>query len=346
HGLMGWCMQALQWLNNLPLAVWTQHAPPPWSIVLGMLGVAWVLLPRGFPTRWLGALLLLPMFLVQQEPLPPASARLTIFDVGQGLAVAVQTRQHTLLYDSGPAFNSEADSGNRILVPSLRGMGIATLDTLVLTHDDSDHTGGALSVLQAMPVGSLLSSLPKDSPIVQQATSTRRCADGDNWEWDGVRFELLHPAADSYAQEDNISTNNLGCVLRISTGAYSVLLAADIEKESERRLLQQHADKLRATLLVVPHHGSKTSSTPAFVSAVRPQYAVFTAGYRNRFGHPKAEVVERYRASGSTLLRSDEDGAILVKMDALHFDVERYRQRHVRYWQQQPGPVDLAQPPE
>jgi competence protein ComEC len=333
HQAMSWCMLALGWLNSLPVAVWTQHAPPAWSIAIGIVGVLWLLLPRGFPTRWLGGLLLLPMFLVQPEPPAPASLRLTIFDVGQGLAVAAQTRHHALLYDSGPEYNSEANSGNRILVPALRGMGISRLDTLLLTHDDSDHTGGALSVMQAMPVATLHSSLPGDSPILQQSPQTLRCSDGQSWEWDGVHFELLHPSLESYAQED-ISSNNRSCVLLISIGTNRVLLAADIEKDSERRLLQQHAGKLQATLLVVPHHGSKTSSTPAFIAAVQPRYAVFTAGYRNRFGHPREDVVERYRAAGSELLRSDEDGAILVAMDARNFTLERHRKTHARYWQQ------------
>jgi competence protein ComEC len=332
HSLMRGCMLALEWLSSQPDAVWVQHAPPPWSIALGMLGVLWILLPRGFPARWLGGLLLLPMFLLQPAPPAPASLHLTIFDVGQGLAVSAQTQQHALLFDSGPGFNSESNSGNRILVPALRAMGIASLDQLILSHDDSDHTGGALSLMQALPIGTLYSSLPDDSPILLQATRQQRCSNEQSWDWDGVHFELLHPALTNYAQE-KISNNDLGCVLRISIGQHSVLLAADIEKNSERRLLQQHADRLRATLLVVPHHGSKTSSTAEFVAAVQPRYAVFTIGYRNRFGHPKAEVVERYRALGSELLRSDEDGAIGVVMDAHNFSIGRYRKEHARYWQ-------------
>ncbi len=158
-----------------------------------------------------------------------------------------------------------------------------------------------------------------------------RCEDGQRWDWDGVHFEVLHPTADSYAAED-ISKNNRGCTLRISVGQHAVLLTADIEKDSEHRLLSLHRDKLAATVLVVPHHGSKTSSTPQFVEAVRPRYAVFTAGYRNRFGHPKPEVMERYRTVGSELLRSDDDGAILVNMDAERISVERYRKTHWRYW--------------
>jgi competence protein ComEC len=333
HHAMSLCMLALEWLNSLPAAVWTQHAPVLWSIVVGMFGVLWMLLPRGFPARWLGGIMLLPMFMNQPAAPNPGSIRLAIFDVGQGLAVAVQTSKHALLYDTGPIFNSEVNSGNRILIPSLHGMGINQLDRLVLTHNDSDHTGGALSVMQAMPILQLSSSLPDDSPILLQAGQRQRCSDGQSWDWDEVHFEMLHPTRASYA-EDEHSNNDRGCVLRISIGQNSVLLAADIEKNSERRLLQQHPDKLGATMLVVPHHGSKTSSTPAFVAAVHPSYAVFTSGYLNRFGHPKAEVVERYRAEGSELLRSDEDGAILLEMDAANFYVEKYRKTHARYWQQ------------
>ena len=331
HIVMGWTMVLLEWLSALPQAVWAQHAPPAWSIAVGMLGVLWLLLPRGFPARWLGFLLLLPMFLDTPEPPVYCTLRLIIFDVGQGLAVAAQTRQHSLLYDAGPDFSGDADSGNRILIPALRAMGISQLDGLMLTHDDTDHTGGALSVMQAMPVGWLLSSLPAQSPILLQARNSQHCADGQSWDWDGVHFELLHPSPQSYAQE-KIRKNNRGCVLRISTGDQHILLAADIEKDSERRLLKEHIEKLSATLLVVPHHGSKTSSAQSFVAAVHPRYAVFTVGYRNRFGHPREEVVERYRAAGSELLRSDEDGAVLVEMDAHHFSVERYRKTHAQYW--------------
>ncbi len=334
HYIMSITMLALEWLNELPVAVWTQHAPPLWNIIVGMIGVLWILLPKGFPLRWLGGILLLPMFLIQAEAPAPGSLRLTIFDVGQGLAVAAQTSNHALLYDSGPVYNSEANSGNRILVPSMKGMGITKLDKMILTHNDSDHTGGALSVMQAMPVAMLSSSLPDDSPILLIAAQSHRCVDAQSWNWDGVHFELLHPALASY-DDDKIKNNERSCVLRISIGSNSVLLTADIGKKSERRLLELHPDKLNATMLIVPHHGSKTSSTPEFVAAVHPRYAVFTAGYRNSFGHPKAEVVERYRAVGSELLRSDEDGAILVQMDAQNFTVERYRKTHARYWHRQ-----------
>jgi competence protein ComEC len=336
HFCMQLCMVALAWLNQLPDAVWTQHAPPAWTILLGMAGVMWSLLPRGFPAKWLGLIMALPMFLIFPTPPPEGTLHLVIFDVGQGMAIVAQTQHHALLDDTGPGFSDDANSGNRILVPSLRAQGIAQLDELILTHDDTDHTGGALSIMQAMPIGLLSSSLPDDSPILLQSKNHQRCIDGQNWDWDGIRFEILHPTLASYADEA-ISKNNRGCTLRISVGKNSVLLAADIEKKSEQRLLQLHPDKLASTLLVVPHHGSKTSSTQEFVDAVHPRYAVFTAGYRNKFGHPKEEVVERYRAMGSELLRSDEDGAIIINMDAENFTLEKYRKTHAKYWTHIPG---------
>jgi len=331
HQALSLCMYALEWLNRLPDAVWTQHAPPAWSIALGMFGVLWCLLPRGFPARWLGLLVMLPMFLILPEAPAQGTLRMVVFDVGQGLAVVAQTHEHALLYDTGPDFLGAADSGNRILIPALRGMGIAHLDVLMLTHNDTDHTGGALSIIKTIPIDLLSSSLPADSPILQQSLAKRRCTDSKSWDWDGVHFELLHPTNASYA-DSKISKNDRSCTLRISVGQYSVLLTADIEKKSERELLQRHPDKLPSTLLVVPHHGSKTSSTQSFVDAVHPRYAVFTAAYRSRFGHPKPVVVARYRAAGSLLLRSDRDGAIVVEMSSENFSIERYRKTHAKYW--------------
>jgi competence protein ComEC len=306
-----------------------------------MFGILWMLLPSGFPARWLGALMILPMFLISPETPPYGAIRMMVFDVGQGLAVSVQTRNHALLFDSGPDFNGEADSGNRILVPALRGMGIAQLDGLILSHNDLDHTGGAVSVLQAIPVSWVSSSLETDNEILEPVHDIRRCEDGQSWDWDGVHFEILHPSRVSYRQED-VSTNNRGCVLSISSGSQTVLLTADIEKDTENRLLKLHPEKLPATLMVVPHHGSKTSSTQEFVQKVRPRYAIFTMGYRNRFHHPRPEVVARYSDIGSELFRSDEDGAIIIQMNAADLTLERYRKTHARYWYQNHGEKEVS----
>ncbi len=336
HIVLDWTMIPLQFLSAQPEAAWVQHAPPPWTIVTGTLGVVWMLMPKGFPARWLGVLLMLPMFLNVPKLPEPDTLHLVIFDVGQGLSVVAQTHHHALLYDTGPDFTGEADSGNRILIPSLRAMGISELDGLILSHNDNDHNGGTASILEAIPVGWVSSSQPVK---FGNATKTRRCHDGMSWNWDGVNFELLHPAPNSIARA-KLHDNEQSCVLRISLGRQHILLAGDIEKHSEQRLLTEHADQLSANLLVVPHHGSLSSSDVNFIAAVLPDYAVFTVGYRNRFGHPKEEIKQRYLDSGATLLRSDEDGAILVKMNTHGLTVEPYRKTHRRYWTHMPNHED------
>ena len=332
HEAMRLCMFLLLQLDQLPYAVWAQHAPPVWTIMVGVGGALCILVPRGFPLRWMGVILLLPMFLVVPDRPAEGNAKVVVFDVGQGLSVFVQTRNHALLFDTGPDFSGEANSGNRILLPALRGMGIAQLDTLVLSHGDSDHIGGTESILRGLPVVNVISSLPNTHPMLQLAAHNDACADGQSWEWDGVRFEMLHP--DKSTTADAVEHNNeRSCVLRVSTGEHSILLTGDIEKLAELRLLQLHAKDLPATLLVAAHHGSMSSSSQAFVDAVHPRYVVFTCGYLNRFGHPKEEVVERFRAAGSELLRSDEDGAVSIAMNGQEFSIDRYRKSHARYWQ-------------
>jgi len=333
--LMEMCFIGLRWLENSPMPVWTQHAPPTWSILLGSIGVLWILLPRGFPSRWLGWLMLLPMFLVTPKPPEANTAKIQIFDVGQGLAVSVQTAKHALLFDAGPDFNSEANSGNRILIPALRGMGVAQLDTLVLSHNDTDHIGGASGILQGMPVAEILSSLADNHPLLAGNERHTACQDGQKWEWDGVHFELLHPdnAWLQTLSKNKNNDNNHSCVLRVFTGKQQLLLTGDAEAISEHNMLALHAEQLPSSIVVVPHHGSKSSSSEEFVAATQPKFAIFSAGYLNHFGHPKAEIVERYQAIGSQILRTDQTGAIEILMTNDSLTLERYRDSHRRYWQ-------------
>jgi len=202
----------------------------------------------------------------------------------------------------------------------------------VITHDDNDHAGGAASVLSGLPVGILYSSLSDTHAALRAAPAYRLpCTAGQGWEWDGVRFELLHPTADSYSS-DAIKPNDRSCVLKLSTAHGAVLLTGDIEARSEQELLARAHDQLRADVLVVPHHSSRTSSTEDFIDAVQPRWAVLPVGYRNRFGHPREAVVERYRASGAQMLRTDSAGAVLVRLDGEGISVQPYRGLKRRYW--------------
>jgi competence protein ComEC len=333
HGVMSWCGWALEWMSHLPVAVWQQHAPPGWAVVVAVAGVMILLLPRGFPLRWTGWAWFLPLFLAVPPPLSEGELQLTVLDVGHGLAVVARTRHHALLFDTGPAWSPQADSGNRVIVPYLRASGVKALDVMIVSHDDIDHYGGASSVLQAMPVAQLLTSLPDLDPLPFEAAHAARCYAGQAWEWDGVRFEMLHPARGSY-DDASIKDNNRGCVLRIATRTGAALIPADIEMRAEQQLLATSADKLRAQVLIAPHHGSKTSSIPEFVQAVDPRIVIYPVGYRNRFGHPQVDVEERYLRQGSHSYRSDRDGALTLHFGATDaIKVTPHRATYRRYWQ-------------
>ncbi len=334
HLVMACCMYVLDWMSAMPDAVWQQHSPPEWTIAVALAAALWMMFPRGVPARWLGAVACLPLFLVLPAVPRPGEVKLAVLDVGQGLAIVVRTARHTLLYDTGAAFGPDADSGNRIIAPYLRAVGVQRLDGMIVSHDDGDHTGGAASVLQALPVTWLMSSLPDMDPLPLMADEGVLCYAGQSWEWDGVRFDVLHPARESY--ELRVKNNDRGCVLKITAPGGTVLIPADTERRTEEALLAQGAD-LASNLIIAGHHGSKTSSTPAFVNAVQPKAAIFAVGYRNRFGHPHPDVVERYREAGSALYRTDTDGAILVTIAVDgEMAIERYREMHRRYWLEAP----------
>lgn len=308
------------------MSTWQQHAPPSWTLPIAIVGLIWVLMPRGFPLRNLGFLGMLPMLLIVPERPKQGEMHVAVLDVGQGLAVVVQTQHHQLLYDTGPRYSSQSDSGSRIIVPYLRGEGMRHLDGMLVSHNDADHSGGMVSVLSQVPVKWLASSLPSDAPELANQPHIN-CFAGQTWQWDGVRFDVLHPSVESYENKD-IKDNDRSCVLHITSAYGSLLLVGDIEKKAEAELLENYADTIASDVLVVPHHGSKTSSTPDFIAAVQPQVAIFTAGYRNRFGHPKAEVVDRYQQAQSRLFRSDQDGAILIDFSAKNTSTNPQIQHH------------------
>ena len=325
--LVQWLLEFLEWCAALPGALWQQHVPPLWSVVAALAGAAWVLAPRGIPWRASGFALMAPAFCVTLPGPAMGEAWITTFDVGQGLAVLIRTAEHNVLYDAGPAYGTESDSGSRVVVPALRGQGVARLDLVMLSHEDGDHIGGATTVLETFEVQSLATSLPRAHPLNGLAPNARRCQAGESWAWDGVRFDVLHPASASAARR-----NDLSCVLRIAAGGQAMLLTGDIERGAEAAMLAG-ARALASDVLLVPHHGSRSSSTPEFIAAVAPRWAVVPVGYRSRFGHPNPEVLARYRTLDAQILRTDLQGAITVRMGA-SLELQAERQLRGRYWLQ------------
>lgn len=324
HGVLRMLMWFLHTCADWPL--WQVPAPPLAAAVLAALGVVICLLPRGVPGRWLGGLLLLPALFWPLERPAEGEAQVDVLDVGQGLAVVVRTRQHVLVYDAGPQYGAEADAGQRVVLPFLRWLGVDRIDRLLVTHRDSDHAGGARSLLAALPVGDVLTSA--------RELGGTPCVDGKRWQWDGVDFLILHPQAADYDAAK--SSNQLSCVLRITAGEQRVLLTSDIEAPAEQALLQRGEALLAADVLLVPHHGSRTSSTAEFIAAVAAHHAVIPVGERNRFGHPAPEVLARLRDSSAKVWRTDRQGAIRIALGrGQNLRISHWRDGRQRYWHRQ-----------
>jgi competence protein ComEC len=327
-----WALLPLQlvlgWLATWPMATWST-AMPPWGLALLALAGAVGLVLR-LPLSW--KLLCLPLLwpvLFWSPPRPaPGSFELLAADVGQGNAVLVRTATHSLLYDAGPRYSAESDAGHRVLVPLLAQMG-ERIDTLMLSHRDSDHTGGAAAVLAMQPQAALWSSLEDEHSLHALRPGWTRCQAGQAWVWDGVRFEVLHPAGSPGSLARARKPNEVSCVLRISTPQASALLAGDIEWAQELALVQSGLD--RVDVLLVPHHGSKTSSSWPFLQALQPRLALVQAGYRNRFGHPAPEVVARYQGLGIALVESTRCGAATWRSGA-PTQIQCERMERQRYW--------------
>ena len=295
---------------------------PAWfALPLALLGAFWLLLPRGVPGKALAALLWLPM-LWPDRGLPEAgAAQLTVIDVGQGLSVLVRTRGHALLYDTGPAVRDGFDAGERAVLPTLHALGVATLDRVVVSHGDNDHAGGFEAVRRGVPVADSLA--PEGAPV----PARRACVAGQGWEWDGVKFRFLHPTPHfPYLK------NEASCVLRIETAHGAALLTGDIGEVVERELVRRAARDLRADVVLAAHHGSAGSSDPAFVAATQAKLALVSTGHGNRFGHPRAQVVERWREAGAEVLDTADSGALTVWLDGQGLSVRERRRWQARLW--------------
>ncbi|MDZ5455595.1 DNA internalization-related competence protein ComEC/Rec2 [Azohydromonas lata] len=299
----------LAWLVGLPGAVWITGVAPGWAqwaaLLAGVLAVA----PLPWRLRLLAVPLLLPVALPPPSRPAPGFFEVVAADVGQGNAVLVRTHASVLVYDSGPRYGPGRDAGERVLVPLLQALGERQVDTLVISHRDMDHAGGAASLLRALPVGELRSSLEAGHALLAVGVAHQRCEAGQRWERDGVRFAVLHPRASDYAVA-NARPNALSCVLQVTDAAgRRLLLSGDIGAAQEAALVAADAAALRSALLLVPHHGSGGSSSPAFLDAVAPEVAIVQAGHHNRFGHPAPDVVQRLRDRGIEMVQTPDCGA-------------------------------------
>lgn len=307
-------------LSELPFSQWSQPAPAWWALLIGTGGAVLLLAPRGWPARWIGGIFLLPLLMAR--PLAPAMGEtwFTLLDVGQGLAAVVRTHGHVLVFDAGPRLGA-FDTGAAVVEPYLRANGVRRIDTLIISHGDNDHIGGAESILRALPVGVVLSSVPDKLP------AATLCQSGQTWNWDEVEFTMMNPITIGSSR-----ANNDSCVLQIRSQYGIVLLPADIEARAERQLIARWGARLRSDVLVAPHHGSKTSSTPEFIDAVAPRFVLFPVGYRNRHRHPNVTVVRRYMERGVHWRDSPSSGALEFSLDADGVNYSAYRERHRRYW--------------
>ena len=304
--LAAWVMSLVWWLMErlaeLSIAQLPTPVPTLLAAVIACIGALWLMLPRRVPSRWLGAVLLLPLFVSLPSGIPVGGFNLALLDVGQGLSAVVRTAKHTLVYDTGPAF-SESDAGQLVVIPWLRSRGAGTPDLTIISHGDNDHAGGLRSLRTAWPKMPVLSGAP------EQVAGSQRCVRGQSWEWDGVRFEILSPDVD-----DPTRGNNASCVLQISGAGGNALLVGDLERAGEEQLLEMDTARLGSDVLVVPHHGSLSSSSDAFIEAVAPRLALFPVGYRNRWGFPKPKVIQAYREHDAVLLDTVSSGTLELRL--------------------------------
>jgi len=332
---------SLEWASRLPLATWHLPQLPWWAAVAMLVGCLVAIAPGMWATRSAGVMVCLPALLWQPNRPDAGEFELAVLDVGQGLAVAVLTQSHVLVYDTGPGFRSGRDTGEMVVLPYLHSRGVRRIDTLMITHGDSDHAGGMRSVLAGIPVNDLVLG-----PSVRMADDTsgptaQTCRAGQQWSWDGVGFQVLHPQLDTGAGDVGAGDNNSSCVLRVSGNGGSALLLGDIERLAEEQLLAS-GDIGHAEVVVVPHHGSRTSSTDGLVRASAPRYAIVSAGHGNQWGFPKQDVLARWRAVGAQTLKTADSGAIEIHIgkrqsfqlvsqtDAWHLHEYRFTQR--AYW--------------
>lgn len=321
---MDWLWQFLVWLGDLSWTLIHHPAPPAWTLVFALPGILLWLAPRGLPGRWLGMMLLLPLFFLTRAIPPEGIVWFTLLDVGDGMAAVIRTSEHVLVYDTGPRLGANFDAARAALIPFLRQQGVERIDMLIISHADSRHTGGVRSLLEQFQVDQVLTAAPREVPV----SGAQVCRLGQEWDWDGVRFKVLHPPP-----LHRFSAGDASCVLRVEGQGGNVLLTGDIGIPAQIDLARTFGPSLSAEILVAPHHGTRDSVSTEFVTAVAPRYVLFSTGYGNRYGHPRPETLRRYGQTGASLLDTAQQGAISFRLQEPGKLVpENYRQQARRYW--------------
>lgn len=331
-GLASSVLSAVMWyleqLSALSFSTLSTPRPALWAVSASIAGVLLLLSPKGIRGRWLGIIMLLPAVFPRIADVAHGTARITVLDVGQGLSSVIETAHHTLVFDTGIRLSPKFDMGASVLVPYLRSRAIKQVDTLVLSHTDADHIGGAQSLLAALPVIRELSSYPQQVP----GRSIEYCKPGKHWQWDGVKFIVLAPLPPYFNDG-----NNNSCVIQVIAGNHRLLLTGDIESAAESRLVDEYGELLASDVLVAPHHGSKTSSSSRFLDAVRPDLVLIAAGYRNQYGFPHRSVITRYQSNNILTLTTSESGALSLiigkhQQSITSQNVTQYRYQSIHYW--------------
>lgn len=322
HGLL----MFLEWLRDHGAQLLLSLSMSAAGFMFALLAVLLLMLPRGTPGRGFALVLLLPVLWPLHQPVAEQALRLTMIDVGQGLSVLIETHRHHLLYDTGPAFATGSSAAEFAALPLLHQRGVRTFDMLMVSHRDSDHAGGVPALLAAVPTTAVV--VGEKLRVPQE----NYCVAGQSWQWDGVEFAVLSPMFPVAGEDWRGHDNNRSCVLQISVGDASILLTGDIETPVEQQLLA--AGSLHpATILVAAHHGSRSSSSPDFVRAVMPRFVLFSTGYRNQFGHPHPQVVQRYDEIGARRFNTARSGAVtLAVTTAGVVEITEYRREHRHYW--------------
>ncbi len=326
----------LEFLAGLSFATIQINGLTASAFIFLCLAITVLLLPRQFPVKWLSIIFFLPLLFTKYEKPEAGTVKITLLDVGQGLSVVVQTHDHVLVYDTGPGYSKNFNAGKNVVIPFLKSNGIGTVDMVVISHGDNDHIGGLRAIIGSLNVKQIYTSVPAKvnsrTKLKNATLQAQYCDSEKQWTWDGVDFQFIHPQPES-----TLIKNNASCVLMISSGGVgqnnSILLTGDIEAKAETDIIENSTLDIHANIIIAPHHGSKTSSTQAFINKVKPDYVLYAVGYRNRYRFPNEIVSDRYQQLGVTELATSEYGAITFNISASEIKKpELFRVSHRRFW--------------